>query len=499
MPEQPVALGFLFARLTHPEGMVRERACAAIARLLSTTETAGPTREGLWAWMEEQRLESVAGIALLVWIRSAIDNPTIERPDSRYMARSFPRPSLLSWLLLRELYGQSFPEPDWTSAFSADRHRDFEPDPFFLRHAVQFVPKILAKMANRVARETGAPVVEQWAWEWSRLVDQVSLVPDGHVLQFRGDSESDLHVSCDFRLSEIYRSAYLRTLAWAMLNGIIDRSDALEFAAKCCPIDVGLWRIALGRTPNWWPTGSESGETIDESVARVMGSLKSLFHEQSRSRDDWLLVQGSGLIEGKNVHVELEIYGVFQKCLGPREPEVAEVLRGFRWKVSQRLVFDSWIKFSGRLIPGQDSTDSERIGDWEITPAFTRVESPVVTRWQWWRHCRQVWAPALCLIDGSLHVTVKENGIFYDHESSPVGSWADWSWGLRDKRNANLPPATGQALFVRRGLLEAFSDTNRSTFCWLWRMTGYHRRGNHGKYDTFSFEGELGATRICLD
>ena len=497
MSETSVGLEFLFARLAHPEGMVRERACAAKARLLNTNDTAEATRERLASWTKGQRLESIAVFALLIWIRARIDNPGIELPDSHDIVKSFPRPSLLSWLLLRELHGVDCPEPAWQCTFSEGLRRDFEPDPFFLRHAIHFVPPIYAETANRIARETRSPFVNQWAWEWDCVVEQLSVVPDEHVLRSRGDTDSDLHVCYDFKLSEIYRSAYLRTLSWAMFNGIVDQSDAQMHAAKCCPIDVGLWQVALDRCPDWWPTVSKSGNKLDESVGLVMERLKELFREQAKSKVGWSLAQASGLIEGENVHIELEIYGVFQKCLGPSEPEVGEVGRGFRWDVEDLLAFESWIKFSGRVIPWPDSSHVVKEGDWELTPAFTRIDSPVAGRWQWWRHYRQIWAPALCLVDGCLNITIEDDGISYDHESSPVGRWTDWSWGLRETRDANLPPATGQALFVKGEYLEAFSDINKCSFCWIWLMTGYHRRDNWGKYDTFTFQGNLGTTGIC--
>ena len=499
MTERNPPLGILFARLAHPEGIVRERSCWAIARLLNSSSTTEPTREALTTWMNQQRLESIAIFALLIWIRARAENAGIELPNPETIGSSFPRHSLVSWLLLQDVYGPDCPEPDWKCTFSEGLRRDFTPDPFFLKHAIHFVPPVYAENANQIAREKGIPFVSQWAWEWSGLVQDLSIIPDGHVLRSRGDADSDLHVCYDFRLSEIYRSAYLRTLSWAMHHRFLDREEALMHAVGCCPIDVGLWGIPPGHLPAWWPTVSEPGDTIDETVGRVMERLKTLFHEQTLSEDGCSLVEASGLIQGKNVHVELEIYGVFQKCLGPREPEIAEVVQDFRWNIARPLAFDSWTRFSGHLIPWPQSSYVDNKEHWEIVPAFTRIESPVVSRWQWWRHYRQVWSPALCLVDGPLDISVTEDGVLYDYKSSQVGRWTDWSSGLRYTRDANLPPATGQALYVRRELLEAFARANNYSFCWMWRIIGYHRTGSWGKYDTVSFEGELGATRICVE
>jgi hypothetical protein len=281
-----------------------------------------------------------------------------------------------------------------------------------------------------------------------------------------------------------------------MYNRIIDQNDALKHAARCCPIDVGLWQVAPGRCPDWWPTVLDPGDTENETVDQVLSGLKGLFYEQTHSRDGWLLAQISGLIQGKNVHIELKIYGFFQRCLGPREPDFVKLLLDFSRNVAEPLTFDSRIRFSGHLIPRPGSAYVERRADWEIIPSFIRVESPVVSGWQWWRYYRRMWVPGLCLFDGSLDITVTDREISYAHNGSLVGRWIDWSGALLYTMDANLPPATGQALYVRKEHLEAFSDVNKYSFCWLWGMTRYHRHGNWGKYETSSFVGILGATRI---
>jgi hypothetical protein len=497
MPEISVGLEFLFARLLHPEGMVKERACRAIADLLNS-EASQTVRDRLFLWTEAQHLESVVILAPLIWIRSTFSNSSIELPDPEYVSKSFPRPSPLSWLLMKELYGSDFPPPGWASTFSKGLRRDFEPDPVFLRYAAYFLSHSYVDEAEKITKTTRSPFINQWAWEWSRLTKELSVIPDLNMLEARGQPDSFYYMCYDFKLSEIYRSAYLRALSWAVFNGLMSQGEAEMHATKCCPIDVGLWRLTSGRTPEWWPGIEKSDNTIDDGVGLVIEQLKNLFHQQTHEADNWSLTQANGLVDGKNVHVELEIYGVFQRCVGPTVPDLREVLDGFRWKVMEPLIFDSWIKLSGCIFPYPDFSHGQKIGDWEIIPAFSRIETPVFGHWQWWRYYRQVWAPALCLVDGGLNITVTEKEICYDHKSTRIGRWTDWLWGLRDRRDANLPPATGQALFVRREVLDRFSDSSKCSFCWFWRATAYHRRGDWEKYETVSFDGELGSTRICL-
>lgn len=134
---------------------------------------------------------------------------------------------------------------------------------------------------------------------------------------------------------------------------------------------------------------------------------------------------------------------------------------------------------------------------------FTRLKdfeppehAPVANRWQWWRHWRQVWAPAIHLKAEPLHILVENREIVFQVDTETVGRWSDWTSALKWTRDANLPPQTGQSTHVRRDLIQRYAESTQSSFCWFWRLTGYHRSSPYGKYDSFETFGQFGKTLI---
>ncbi len=480
--------------------MVRERTCTAIARLLGE----GNAHEDVWchlkAWMESQTLESVATHVLLIWVRLRSEDPSAIIPDSTELISAFPRHSILSWLLIEELYGTELPQPNWNDFFSPGLAKTFKPENFFLERGKYFIPQIYITTANEISRKTGCPFLDQWGWEWEILLRTEQLHPDKRVLEFRDGANSGRHVSYDFKLSEIFRSAYLRTLAWAAAEGFLDKDWARIHAAKCCPIDVGLWKVKMGHPPEWWPRLPDQAGTFDQSVELVIAHLGNLWQEREAALPrDWQLAQCNGLIRGKGVHVELEIYAVFQRCLGPVAPDLKTILEDCRWRVFDPIVYESLVKFSGRLLRWPHEKKAKRMEDWELTPAFTRVETPIATGWEWWRHWRQVWAPALTVMGDELRIEVLPDGIDYVAGQYTLGQWRDWAAGLRDVRDRNLPPETGQVLFVRGDAVDAYCEKTKSAFCWIWKLTAYHKKSASEDYKEISFEGIFGASNIIVD
>jgi len=280
--------------------------------------------------MESQSLESVAIFALLIWIRARIENPDTTLPDVEHMLAKYPSPSLLSLLLLRELYGRIVPAPDWCLLFSDNAPSDLEADDFFQKYARNFLPPMYMNTAGNITRRTGEPFTKQWAWEWHGLLNGTGTEPDARVMDHWGRPDSEHYIAVDFKLSEIYRSAYLRALAWAICHDVLPENHALILAARCCPIDIAVWRVHGVARPAWWPKVPSLTGTVDITAAHVMLELETLWEHQASGDNDWIPVQASGRVGGGASPVELEIYGLFQRCIGPSIPTAAEVAEWYR-------------------------------------------------------------------------------------------------------------------------------------------------------------------------
>src|SRR5207245_1790215 len=135
-------------------------------------------------------------------------------------------------------------------------------------------------------------------------------------------------------MSEAYRSAFLRTLAWAVVDRGIPQGEALFLAARACPVDLELWPLRPSRRPAWWPHSHKANASIDVGPGEIWEQIALLWEKQRKAQPwgadeamggDWMLASGNGLITWGEHSYMLEIFGGFQKCLGPKVPDIYEV------------------------------------------------------------------------------------------------------------------------------------------------------------------------------
>ncbi len=132
----------LLSRLTWPSVMVRERTAVALADLMSQE---GPvskqTQDATIAWIGHQNLESTAILGIIAFCRLADLYPN-KLPRYDIVNRALRRPSLLSFELLRFLYGGHALKPDWAQYHSGEPSPNFKPPKFFVEFRNNFLPRI---------------------------------------------------------------------------------------------------------------------------------------------------------------------------------------------------------------------------------------------------------------------------------------------------------------------------------------------------------------------
>ena len=244
----------LFSRLKWPSLYVQERAADSIASLLVDINYSSAVLDHLFHWIASQQLESVAVKGILVLLRARILDQTYHGPSLKYLLKIFPKQSLLSWLLF-DAYNPQINEPLPTSLINSGKPpSDFLPDPFFEKYITNFLPPIYDHLAKQIEQRTSFPFRLQWAFEWKSIVNNYGIIPStGSMNHFWGAEHSGIRYSpIDTEMSEVYRSAYLRVLAYAVQYGYMEEA-ALLLAAKACPIDLELWKMPPQKRPSWWP------------------------------------------------------------------------------------------------------------------------------------------------------------------------------------------------------------------------------------------------------
>lgn len=490
-------LDLLLLRLTWPSAFVAERACVALGGLLVHPAHSAECEEALLEWLVRQELESVACHGLLAFAQAQIRGAELRRSLLDRLANAV-RPSLLAWLLLTELVRQPLPAPLWAQLHSGTAPSDFKTNADFGRQLNKFnLPTMYLRWVNAIERHENIPFLLQWAYEWENVLDRFTLKPSEEALQFGRAGHDSAYAILDFPMTEVYRSALLRALAWAHDQHGMDLDDCLQMAACICPVDLGLWRVRPSAPPNWWPAPSISQGSLDSAPAEIWSGLESrLTRESENSGVGWTLAQAQGPLRISDTRYELTIWGVFQRCHGPEVPAAdtladwCQSLDPLEWRGP------SWLRLEGRLPEVPPSDGVERFADWEVAPAAYPLRHSIFPWWQWWQFGRSLWLPTPFLDRSPLDFKMSASGIDLAGRSGRVGKGEFWTVELSEMQQRPVPPAVGQSLYMRRDILRSYARKAGWTFCWVCQLTAYTRKYSYERFQAARFSHVIGASSV---
>jgi len=488
-------MDFLLSRLTSPSPLVRERTSAVFGDLL-TGPQAFATAASLLSWLERQTLESVAVLGLLPFCRAKGASETFEPPVAD-LHRTLQRPSLLSNILLEYLGADPSTFTPISSLHSETASASFEPRSFFQEYAGAFTAPIYSTNVERLERLWSIPVRRQWAFEWEKLADAERVALTTKPLWFMGRRHEAHLPGADFRLSEIYRSAYLRALAWSVSTGRLDPNLALNLAGEVCPIDLDLWRLEPRRKPEWWPRVDDPKGQIDIVPGQIWQRLLQIWEQQTTGQASQIILAASGRVhEGRSVVYDLDIHGVFQASVGPASADLEPV---FQW-CERRSIETATppVRFFGPLLKASLEDWTERIGDWLVIPASGWVANGLSSRWQYWRIWRVPRFPAPFLAERDLTFACTQRAIEISDGTSIRAKFTDWTDGVTDRLTANLSPRSGYVLKAETQMVQRFAEASRTAFAWICRLTGYQRRTSYDTFETFTLHKSFGTRSVIL-
>lgn len=491
-------LQLLFRRLTWPSGLVRERACASIAAQLVRQDQGGLLRAYLLRWIAEQNLESVAALGLLVLVRARIEDGEYPLPPAGELSSLISKPSILSWMLVKELLPESGEDLRESIRHSEAAPTDFTPDPAFHKYIHAYVPPAYEMWANGIEASGRVPFVRQWAYEWTRLLVETGLTVTERPLNFwlRRNSEKEHYAAVDMAVSEVYRSAYLRALAWSLSAEALTLNSALFYAARTCPVDLELWSLPPQVMPDWWVRATEPEGKIDTVPAQIWEQVERLWGQHCLGSDEWVVAQAGGLAHQGATIYNLEIYGLFQRFFSPEPPDLEEFTDWCSDEVVFRCRYKSHLRFKGQVARVGVNDIARESGGWSVVPAVGRGDARIPMRWQYWRMYRDIWLPAPYFGDSLLTFGVEDGSLTVRDGEEVIGRWYDWTDRLSEKVTEEIPPAAGQYLLIRRERIKRFAQATNSVFCWVCRLTGWHREHNYESHKAFADYREFGATRI---
>ena len=313
----------LFSRMTWPSLVVRERACTSLAELMIEPKISGDVLVQLKSWINAQELESLAVYGLLILMRAKSLDNLYELPAMHEMHNAINSHSILSYLVLRDMYGDGVPSPQLDKICSDSKPKGFVPSKFFNKYCTNFLPPYHRDELKSIDHRKGTKLYDHWAMEAEEIVIKSNQLLSPEPLYFRGLEDGMNYGPVDFKVSEIYRSAYLRTLAWAAKVKHLNINEATCLAIKVLPIDPSLWTVKSHLKPQWWPGSKPKSHLIDTVISDVWQDVRKVWDKNICS--DWLVSQASGRICSEESTCDLEIRGIFQRYKGGRTPDFERV------------------------------------------------------------------------------------------------------------------------------------------------------------------------------
>ena len=350
----------------------------------------------------------------------------------------------------------------------------YRPSEFFTDHITGFLAPIYLEEARRISRITRIDVVQLWAWESSNLLHDsgVTEVLGEYPEYFRGPTLEDAPlVGASSRISEVYKSAFLRTLAWLRMAGRIDETEFIENTLMACPIEPSLWEVEPAPPPAWWPRLGGQNLTSPDKVGTVAladwSTLRNLVNidrgASPLARPCLLAAEGAILHNGDSatqaISVRFSLVAFAYRVLGPTFPNPATVTRHllhrawwFTYPGDQSLgIFDT--DGLTKLIPGDAKW---KLDDLIFYSLVSRFKTITICTWQWFRGLHAPFGLSFYLATPRMKLSHDTSTWFYALKEKKVAVGRDWRFGIMDRDPARTFPPHGQFFEVEQSLLDRF-------------------------------------------
>jgi hypothetical protein len=261
----------LLDRLNWPIRMVRWLAAREFAGLLSRGAHQKKATEAYLDWLSIRQFESqvVSGLAVLLCMHEETLPPFLDECEH------INRPSIVADLMLQHVYGYGKRRGGWLSAHSGPCPNSFASERYFEDHKGAHVPPIFGDDLKRLEGRSGRPFTRHWAFEWRKLMDVTKSPYSGFPYHFVGSTLQRSGVFGQFSQAQcdVYRSAYLRTLAFAVSQWELPLEEAAFYSSICLPLNGALAHIKPIQRPDWLADIPERCCEVDSALDELTRDL----------------------------------------------------------------------------------------------------------------------------------------------------------------------------------------------------------------------------------
>ena len=240
------ALSMLLERLLWPVPRIRWEVSRSLARLIR--EGNNNAAKSLLDWISTRQLESEA--VLGICIIEAFDLGAFF--DFSEVSNAVRAPSHLSDWLLKSNFNNTHGLSPLRYAISPSEPASLkrEMESWFDQYCNWAVPRIFSTALEFLEGSTGFRFLKQWRHEW-RWLQATHARPSADYPFYFSHGNRSRRGQFDHGQRELYVSAYLRTLAYASLRGVISYAEAEQHSMLGLTMNRGLAELQPVQRPDW--------------------------------------------------------------------------------------------------------------------------------------------------------------------------------------------------------------------------------------------------------
>ena len=476
-PPKIDAFVMLLARLDWPLLPVRLMATRRLAELLSEDHD-GHRREQFLNWLLERQTETevVNGLVVL----GLFDGDAVFELSE--VVRNIQYPSILADNYLEEIYGTRPQVFSWGDATSGPAITGFEKNGRFIEGIASLAAPICRTAFNGLEKEYGFPFMEQWEWEWRCLNNRINR-SSPHPRYFSDDS-SGQPIRGDFNVREgdIFKSAFIRTLHFAISEWDMPISLATDIANIVAPANLDITKVEPSISPRYWPS-YKNDDSIDEAMSpeAINKMLSPLLDTEDA---EMVIAANSHIYKSKKRWVEAEYLCGFIADHSPIESDdfmqalyakdhPISALR-MPQKVSARLTKNDRNDVSSKVAPISLRLFPDHVG-WPRSHIFTIT--------------RGLFAPSPELFGSEIQCQINEDSVLYKVNGKLIGRWIYWYNPWSPSHPIDAGGSIGTALLLKVNALEDLKNKTNEKFVACSRITKHFRQSEFEEWQSESIAG----------
>jgi hypothetical protein len=482
------AMRTLLNRLFWPTPDIASASCQATALLLENTATHETASEEFLRWLSSQDSEyrTALGLLPILYARQVLDVKPDRLPTPGRLQSAMKSPSPLSQAYLRAMSAQDLVLEVYSPGFIDDAllpKIDLSEFSTTMVHD-DGVPGVFLSVMDEISRRTHRNFIQHIAAEWEHLMN----MPAHQNLDPRPDIVWDLrdgYVPIVTRRTEVYMSAFLRTLSWLVHVGVLDQLASESYSALVSPVILGFWKTQPQCRPSWWPWFDQVQDPSD-LIDSVRDKVSSLSKQDYGFGGQSPILRASGRIGAGENPVDLDMVGclVAKTQLAPATTDASlfqQIAEDSLWKV--------WSLDMSSVVLSSSAESDKRLTQ---TPPFLPLTASfrfyLRGNWHWRSLLRGVYAPS-AVVSSRPSIACGLEAVTFDWGDSCHASWSCWNQEL----SAACPrlssgdwnfvaPSNGSILLATRSTLDAITSNTGMQLAWLCRMRSYSRENAHEPY-----------------